>query len=116
MAAEVTISAGRLAGGDDPPRDLVANTHEAWVRFAADGNPNHAGLPDWPRWNAETRPTMLLDAECRLANRPADDEVSLWDGVLQRQPELGETVARPLYDVTHCALLDSMHDAIGGTN
>lgn len=68
--------------GDDPPRDLVANTHEAWVRFASDGNPNHAGLPDWPRWDAETRPTMLLDAECRLANRPADDEVSLWDGVL----------------------------------
>ncbi|MCY4517782.1 MAG: carboxylesterase/lipase family protein [Acidimicrobiaceae bacterium] len=68
--------------GDDPPLDLVANTHEAWVRFVTDGDPNHTGLPDWPRWTTQSRPTMLLDTECRVANRPADDEISLWDGVI----------------------------------
>jgi|TARA_Y100000294_G_scaffold50643_2_gene47727 para-nitrobenzyl esterase len=68
--------------GDDPPRPLAAATHAAWVGFVRDGDPNHEGLPDWPRYDAETRPTMLFDDTCSVANRPADDEVSLWEGVV----------------------------------
>ena len=73
---------GRGFVGDNPPADLVAATHDAWVRFATDGNPNHGGLPDWPRWNANTRPTMLFANECRIENSPAAAEMQLWDGVL----------------------------------
>jgi carboxylesterase type B len=39
-------------------------------------------LPIWPRYDAETRPTMLFNDTCSVENRPADDEVSLWEGVV----------------------------------
>jgi para-nitrobenzyl esterase len=68
--------------GDDPPRSLSAATHAAWVGFVRDGDPNHEGLPEWPRYDAETRPTMLFNDTCSVENRPADDEVSLWEGVV----------------------------------
>ncbi len=73
---------GRGFVGDNPPADLIAATHGAWVRFATDGNPNHGGLPDWPRWDPSSRPTMLFDDECRVANSPGASEISLWDGVI----------------------------------
>ena len=73
---------GRGFVGSNPPADLIAATHQAWVRFATDGNPNHSGLPDWPRWDPSNRPTMLFDDECRVVNSPAASEISLWDGVI----------------------------------
>jgi len=68
--------------GDDPPQPLADNTHAAWVNFVKNGNPNHGGLPDWPRYNPTDRPTMLLDVTPSLANRPDDALLSLWDGVI----------------------------------
>ena len=68
--------------GDAPPRALAGATHAAWVAFATGGDPNHAGLPNWPRYDPRTRPTMLFDETCRVASDPAADEVALWDGIL----------------------------------
>jgi para-nitrobenzyl esterase len=68
--------------GETPPRDLAAATHGAWVAFATHGNPNHAALPEWPRYNPHTRPTMILDEQCHVENDPSADELALWDGVL----------------------------------
>ncbi len=46
----------------------------AWIAFARSGNPNHAGLPSWTPYAAETRPTMIFDDDCRVAldPKPAD--------------------------------------------
>ena len=71
---------GPLLGG--APQSLADAMHGAWVAFATSGDPNHAGLPDWPRYDPRTRPTMLLDEECRVEEDPGADEVALWDGVL----------------------------------
>ncbi len=68
--------------GDDPPRALAAATHEAWVAFVKNGDPNHAGLPQWPQYDATSRPTMLLNDPCRVENAPAAEEIALWEGVL----------------------------------
>ena len=68
--------------GDNPPRSLTDATHTAWVGFIKDGDPNHEGLPNWPQYDPETRPTMLFNQPCRVENRPADDEIGLWDGVV----------------------------------
>jgi para-nitrobenzyl esterase len=68
--------------GVDPPRTLADATHAAWAAFIAGGDPNNGRLPEWPRYDPATRPTMLFDVPCHLELRPADDEIALWDGVI----------------------------------
>jgi para-nitrobenzyl esterase len=68
--------------GGAQPHELATAAHSAWVAFVANGDPNTALLPSWPRYESTTRPTMLLDDTCRVELRPASDEIDLWDGVL----------------------------------
>lgn len=42
----------------------------AWVAFARTGDPNHAGLPHWPAYDATSRPTMIFDSPCKVKNDP----------------------------------------------
>ncbi len=66
----------------DPPAELAAAVHGAWVSFVKSGDPGHAGLPTWPRWDSATRPTMRLDLESAVISDPEADEVAVWEGVL----------------------------------
>jgi para-nitrobenzyl esterase len=56
----------------DRPRDyeMQEAVSEAWVRFAHDGDPNHAGIPKWPSYSTDDRPTMIFDEEVHLENDP----------------------------------------------
>ena len=45
-----------------------------WTNFARAGNPNSAGLPEWPLYNTETRMRLILDTD--VSARPvAGDEL-----------------------------------------
>lgn len=68
--------------GGARPRELAKAAHAAWVEFVSNGDPNNALMPQWPRYESATRPTMLIDETCRVEMRPAADEIDLWDGVL----------------------------------
>jgi para-nitrobenzyl esterase len=59
----------------DRPEDFAMQERvsEAWVRFAHDGDPNHSGLPKWPAYSTDDRPTMIFDEPCRLQNDPEPD-------------------------------------------
>jgi len=46
----------------------------AWAAFARTGNPNHKGLPNWPRFNTTQRATMILNNECKVVNDPNGEE------------------------------------------
>jgi para-nitrobenzyl esterase len=46
----------------------------AWIAFARTGDPNHAGLPDWTPYAADTRPTMIFDNDCRLEHDPKPED------------------------------------------
>jgi para-nitrobenzyl esterase len=46
----------------------------AWVAFARTGDPNHAGLPRWPAYDATTRPTMIFDTPCAVEDDPGREE------------------------------------------
>ncbi|MCC7268721.1 MAG: carboxylesterase/lipase family protein [Caulobacteraceae bacterium] len=63
-----------LVGPGPDPQTVADQMSAAWIAFAHTGNPNAAGLPDWPRYDASARPTMIFDVESRLVNDP-DPEV-----------------------------------------
>jgi para-nitrobenzyl esterase len=57
--------------GSGPERQAIADAmHRAWIAFARDGNPNHAGLPEWPQYDLERRATMRFDTVCELLDDP----------------------------------------------
>jgi para-nitrobenzyl esterase len=46
----------------------------AWTAFARTGNPNHKGLPNWPKFDATQRATMIFNNECKVVNDPNGEE------------------------------------------
>ncbi len=65
-----------LVAGFDAP--LAARIHAAWVGFIAGGPPAAPGLPDWPRYDARRRTTMILDRASRVERDPQQAERRLW--------------------------------------
>lgn len=58
--------------GPDAPQQLAADMHDAWVRFAKNGNPG------WPSWNAY-RPVKVWDGAANpLVHSPREDERASW--------------------------------------
>jgi len=55
-------------GGGPAPRALAAKVSDAWIRFARTGDPNHPGLPQWPKYSAESRPAMVFNTRCAVQN------------------------------------------------
>jgi para-nitrobenzyl esterase len=53
---------------------LAGTMAKAWVSFARTGNPNHAGLAEWPAFEGTRRSTMVFDSECRAVGDPYGEE------------------------------------------
>lgn len=49
--------------GADKVEDAMS---EAWINFARHGNPSHAGIPEWPTYDLESRAVMVFDVETRV--------------------------------------------------
>jgi para-nitrobenzyl esterase len=57
------LEGGRVYTGSSPAAQKVADEMSAaWVAFAKSGDPTHAGIPKWTRWDASQRPTMVFGA------------------------------------------------------
>ena len=67
--------------GDPSSRDLELQMSEALVTFARDGNPNHADLPTWARYEPGRRATMVFDHPSRSEEDPGGRHRGAWDGV-----------------------------------
>ena len=73
--------AGDITGGGTPEGKLMADRlASAWVAFARTGNPNNPQLPEWPAYNAATKPTMIFDADTRVVEDPKKDLRGFWSG------------------------------------
>ena len=63
--------------GTHPPRTLARRMHTTWIHFARHGH------PDWPHYDATTRPVMSFNhPTCELLNDPRGNERALWDSVI----------------------------------
>ena len=60
---------------------LAARIQDAWIAFARTGRPGHAGLGEWPAYDAAARRTMILDRRCRVEAAPREAERALWDSL-----------------------------------
>ena len=69
----------------DPEDPLVRDLAQRWsdtiIAFARTGEPNGAGLPHWPRYGAESRQTLILDAKARVEKDIDRIQRELWDRV-----------------------------------
>jgi para-nitrobenzyl esterase len=55
-----------MSGGKKEAYDLAAKTSDAWINFARSGNPNHKGIPTWPKFDANKTATMHFDNKCEV--------------------------------------------------
>ncbi len=70
-----------MTGGGEAAQKMADRLSEAWIAFAATGNPNTAksGLPQWDPYDTEKRPTMIFDNECRVALDPLKEQRLIFD-------------------------------------
>lgn len=68
-----------LTGFASSASRLSSRMQAAWAGFCRGGNPCHDGLPEWDLYDSATRPTMVFDRECTLADGPLAAERELID-------------------------------------
>ena len=59
---------------------------EAFIALARSGDPNHAGLPRWDRYELPRRQTLLVDVQSRMADDPRGDERAFFSAIPYIQP------------------------------
>ena len=63
-------------------RDFMAS----WVVFAATGDPSTSATGIWPRYDADTRPTMIFgDGAPHLVQTPNEQRLRAWDNMPERR-------------------------------
>ncbi len=80
-----THAATPVAGeffGQGPAADALADAvMSAWSAFAHRGDPSADGFGDWPPYDADTRPTLMIGASAGVAQAPYEAERRAWDGI-----------------------------------
>ncbi len=66
-----------MTGGGEEAHVLAGRVSQAWVHFARSGNPNHAGLPRWNRFNDSTQTTMIFDKQCKAIDNLDTKQIEL---------------------------------------
>jgi para-nitrobenzyl esterase len=69
-------------GATRAARGLSRRMQRAWIEFARTGDPGHDGLPAWPCFEAERRPTLGFDSRCTLRESPFSETLPFWEGVV----------------------------------
>ena len=76
LVFDTVEKARAFVGPGEAPLLVARQMHAAWIAFARTGDPNTEGLPDWPRYDASRRATMIFDVSSHVEDDP-------WRGVRQ---------------------------------
>jgi para-nitrobenzyl esterase len=69
------VDNARSMTGDGRDRYALSDKMSAaWAAFARTGNPNHKGLPNWPKFDPAQRATMIFNNDCKVVNDPNGEE------------------------------------------
>jgi para-nitrobenzyl esterase len=68
-------------GSGEAADQLAAHTQDAWLAFAADGNPRTEALSGWQTYDAQTRSTAIFDDPVAVESDPFGEERAAWDNV-----------------------------------
>lgn len=63
---------------EDIDRKLAALMSAAWYRFAAEGDPNGDGLPEWPRYDRKSEVNMEFGVTVQLNHRLQASQCDMW--------------------------------------
>ncbi len=67
-----------IAGSGSADGRLMSDrTAATWAAFAATGNPNNSLIPNWPKYEATNRATMVFDKQMRVENNYRGDMVKM---------------------------------------
>lgn len=55
-----------MTGATPEAHVLAEKVSKAWINFAHHGDPNHSGLPAWPKYSEENGANMLFDNHCEV--------------------------------------------------
>jgi para-nitrobenzyl esterase len=72
-----TEIAASMTGGGPEAEKLAGLMSDTLVAFARTGDPNHEGLPHWPKYDLESRPTLVWNSPTRVENDPRGQERKL---------------------------------------
>jgi para-nitrobenzyl esterase len=82
---EIAFAFDNLGSTGGSRRRLTDQMSEAWLAFARDGDPNHAGLPKWPAWSPPERATMVFGPHSHVEPDPSAGARDLWSKLLRRR-------------------------------
>ncbi len=68
-----TARCENMTGNGVAAHALASRMSEAWVHFAASGDPNHSGIPHWKPFDPATNGTMVFDDVCAFREHLDDD-------------------------------------------
>jgi para-nitrobenzyl esterase len=64
----------QITGGGADAMALADKVSDAWIAFARTGDPNTPKLPRWPAFNANERPTMVINNQSRVVSDPIREQ------------------------------------------
>lgn len=59
-----------ITGGGARPKRMAEKMSQALISFASTGDPNHAGIPSWPKFDSQKGAVMIWDDTCEVKNDP----------------------------------------------